>query len=90
MVRYRTLAEEVGATNGGTSARGGGALREALSAEDTAHNAVLYLLLRAADRFHTSSGCVRRRRCCINTHRKPTHTQSCELWPKPIACAAGL
>ena len=69
VVRYRTLAEEVGAANGTTpsgsgsgsnSHPGGAALKEALAAEDSAANASLYLLLRAADRFHALSGCCLR------------------------------
>ncbi|EFN59362.1 hypothetical protein CHLNCDRAFT_137823 [Chlorella variabilis] len=47
LVRCRSLAEETGAG----SCRGG-ALRAALAAEDTAASAALYVLLRAADRFH--------------------------------------
>jgi len=50
MVRYCSLEEEV---------KGGGhrsdALRSALEREDTKNDAGLYLLLRAADRFHTTS-----------------------------------
>lgn len=46
-MRCRSLAEETGAG----SCRGG-ALRAALAAEDTAASAALYVLLRAADRFH--------------------------------------
>jgi len=61
-VRYRTLADEVGAINGGTGGRGGASLREALAAEDSASNAALYLLLRAADRVHAASGCAARQR----------------------------
>ena len=49
VVRCRTLEEE-------TSAAGvrGEALRHALAAEDTAAAAALYVLLRAADRFHAA------------------------------------
>lgn len=46
VVRTRSVGEETGAG----SCRGG-ALRQALAAEDSASNATLYLLLRAADRF---------------------------------------
>ncbi|GBF88159.1 NEDD8-activating enzyme E1 regulatory subunit [Raphidocelis subcapitata] len=51
VVRYRTLAEEVAPE----SARGE-ALAEALGEEGTAANASLYVLLRAADRFHSTHG----------------------------------
>ena len=49
VVRCRTVEEE-------TSAAGvrGEALRHALAAEDTAAAAALYVLLRAADRFHAA------------------------------------
>ena len=47
LVRWRSLAEE---TEAGSCR--GEALRSALSAEDTADNAALYVLLRAADRFY--------------------------------------
>lgn len=46
VLRTRSVGEETGAG----SCRGG-ALRQALAAEDSASNATLYLLLRAADRF---------------------------------------
>ena len=45
VVRYRALADEFGAAHST-------ALRQALSAEDSMANAGLYVLLRAADRFH--------------------------------------
>jgi hypothetical protein len=45
VVRCRSLSEETEACNGG-------ALRAALGAEDSAAAASLYVLLRAADRFH--------------------------------------
>ena len=48
-MRCRGIAEETGA--GSVRAD---ALRAALAAEDTADNAALYLLLRAADRFHAT------------------------------------
>ena len=47
LVRWRSLAEE---TEAGSCR--GEALRSALAAEDTADNAALYVLLRAADRFY--------------------------------------
>ena len=53
LVRCRALSEETAAA--GTGGAGGcraDALRSALAGEDTAANAALYVLLRAADRFH--------------------------------------
>lgn len=47
VVRYRSLEEELT----GSSCRSD-ALRQALSAEDTATNASLYILLRAVDQFY--------------------------------------
>lgn len=46
MVRYRSLQQEF---QENSSKEG---LRQALTAEDTASNASLYVLLRAADQFH--------------------------------------
>ncbi len=50
VVRYSSLEDEV---------KGGGqrsdALRSALEREDTKNDAALYLLLRAADRFHDTN-----------------------------------
>ena len=46
-MRCRSLEEE-----SSPSSCHGGALRQALAAEDTAANASLYVLLRAVDRFH--------------------------------------
>ena len=48
VVRYRSLQEECT----GSSCRSD-ALRQALTAEDSTTNASLYILLRAADRFHS-------------------------------------
>ena len=63
VVRWASLREEAAGERGH-----GAALRAALAGEDTAVNAALYLLLRAADRFHaahnrfpgTFAGCARR------------------------------
>lgn len=55
VVRFKSLADEAGSSGGGVAAPGSG-LRGALSGEDTAAAASLYLLLRAADRFRVSYG----------------------------------
>eukprot|EP00884_Botryococcus_braunii_P008032 jgi/Botrbrau1/1722/Bobra.116_2s0064.1 len=49
VVRYRSIAEELRSPNREQ-------LRRALSSEDTSTNACIYLLLRAADVFHTKHG----------------------------------
>jgi hypothetical protein len=49
-VRYRPLSEEVAPDSSRLHV-----LREALAAEDSSANAGLYVLLRAADRFHRTS-----------------------------------
>ena len=48
VVRYRSLQQEFE----GSSSKG--TLRQALTAEDTATNASLYILLRAADHFNSN------------------------------------
>lgn len=84
VVRYRSLEEEFT----GSSCRSD-ALRQALTAEDTATNASLYILLRAVDQFHR-----KHRRCpglydqyalLNNMHASKHH---CKLQPVKAMCNA--